>query len=253
MAPVKPFVLMPAIDLRGGRVVRLRQGDFDRETIYGDDPVDVAVGFAGVGATWLHVVDLDGARSGSPQQAAVIAAIVEAVGDRLDVQVGGGLRDEASVAAVLAMGAARVVVGTAAIDDPRFAGRLVGASRSGKDRRRARCPRRACDRLGLADRRAWRPGHRCGDSHRGRGSGHPRRHGDRPGRTPRRSRPRPPRTPGRARSRRGRRVGRDRLDRGRPRGQAGRLRGRDRRTRALRRTGSTWAGPWRYSVRRPTL
>ena len=125
MAPVKPFVLLPAIDLRGGRVVRLRQGDFDRETIYGDAPVDVAIGFADLGAKWLHVVDLDGARAGSPQQAAVIAAIVEAVGDRLDVQVGGGLRDETSVASVLATGAARAVVGTGAIDDPRFAGRLV--------------------------------------------------------------------------------------------------------------------------------
>ncbi len=125
MTPVKPFALLPAIDLRGGRVVRLRQGDFDRETIYGDAPVEVAIAFAELGATWLHVVDLDGARSGSRQHAAVIGAIVEAVGERLDVQVGGGLRDEASVASVLATGAARAVVGTAAIDDPRFAGRLI--------------------------------------------------------------------------------------------------------------------------------
>src|SRR4249920_3736605 len=99
MALVKPFVLLPAIDLREGRVVRLRQGDFERETIYGDDPVSVALGFAELGATWLHVVDLDGARAGSPRQAAIIATIVAAVGDRMHVQVGGGLRDDASVAA----------------------------------------------------------------------------------------------------------------------------------------------------------
>ena len=152
MARVKPFVLLPAIDLREGRVVRLRQGDFARETIYGDDPVSVAVGFADVGATWLHVVDLDGARAGSPRQSAVIAAIVAAVGDRMRVQVGGGLRDEASVASALATGATRAVVGTAAIDDPRFAGRLV--ERHGVDRIAV-----AIDvRDGLAIGSGWRTG-----------------------------------------------------------------------------------------------
>jgi phosphoribosylformimino-5-aminoimidazole carboxamide ribotide isomerase len=120
-----PFALFPAIDLRGGRVVRLRQGDFDRETSYGHGSVATALGFAEAGATWLHIVDLDGARSGVPAQASVIAALARAVGGRIRLQVGGGLRDAASVASVLEAGAARAVVGTAALDDPGFAGRLI--------------------------------------------------------------------------------------------------------------------------------
>ncbi len=126
------FDVLPAIDLRGGRVVRLRQGDFAQETAYDDDPVAVARRFADAGTTWLHVVDLDGARSGTPAHAEVIAAIVAAVGERTAVEVAGGLRDAASVEAVLAMGAARAVIGTAALRDPDFAGRLVstlGAAR----------------------------------------------------------------------------------------------------------------------------
>ncbi len=119
------FVLFPAIDLRGGRVVRLRQGDFDRETTYGHDPVATALGFAEAGATWLHVVDLDGARSGVPAQTGVIAALAHVLGGRIRLQVGGGLRDAASVASVLEAGAARAVVGTAALDDPGSAGRLI--------------------------------------------------------------------------------------------------------------------------------
>ncbi|HYY07361.1 MAG TPA: HisA/HisF-related TIM barrel protein, partial [Actinomycetota bacterium] len=74
------FEVLPAIDLREGRVVRLRQGDFARETSYGDDPVAVARRFADDGAGWLHVVDLDGARLGTPRQLTTIAAILEAVG-----------------------------------------------------------------------------------------------------------------------------------------------------------------------------
>jgi len=119
------FHVLPAIDLRGGRVVRLQQGDFARETAFSDDPVAVARAFAEAGARWLHVVDLDGARTGEPAHGAVIAAIVEMVGDRVAVEVAGGLRTEASVALVLAGGAARAVVGTAALRDPTFAGRLV--------------------------------------------------------------------------------------------------------------------------------
>ncbi len=127
-----PFEVLPAIDLRGGRVVRLRQGDFARETIYSDDPVAVARGFADAGARWLHVVDLDGARSGQPAHTDVIAAIVAAVGDRCQVEIAGGLRDDGSVALALASGAARVVIGTAALQDPSFAGRLV--TTHGRDR-----------------------------------------------------------------------------------------------------------------------
>ena len=119
------FDVLPAIDLRGGRVVRLQQGDFERETAFSEDPVAVAQSFADLGARWLHVVDLDGARTGEPAHNAVIQQIVGAVGDRVGVEVAGGLRTEESVATALAAGAARAVVGTAALRDPIFAGRLV--------------------------------------------------------------------------------------------------------------------------------
>lgn len=125
MSDARPFDILPAIDLRGGRVVRLRQGDFDRETAYSDDPVQVATRFADAGARWLHVVDLDGARTGTPAHGETLRSIVTAMGDRVRVEVAGGLRDEDAVAAVLAMGAARAVVGTAALRDPAFAGRLI--------------------------------------------------------------------------------------------------------------------------------
>jgi phosphoribosylformimino-5-aminoimidazole carboxamide ribotide isomerase len=121
------FDILPAIDLRGGRVVRLQQGDFERETAFSDDPVAVARSFADAGARWLHVVDLDGARTGEPAHGAVIRDLVDSVADRAKVEVAGGLRTEDAVAAVLAAGAARVVVGTAALRDPEFAGRVVDA------------------------------------------------------------------------------------------------------------------------------
>ncbi len=126
------FELLPAIDLRGGRVVRLRQGDFGRETVYADDPVAVARLFAGEGARWLHIVDLDGARAGEPRQVDAIRAIVAGVGDGVACEVAGGLRDPAAVEAAFAIGGSRVVVGTAALRDPSFAGQLVarhGAAR----------------------------------------------------------------------------------------------------------------------------
>jgi len=125
MVSATGFEILPAIDLRAGRVVRLRQGDFAEETAYDLDPVSVASGFVAAGAQWLHVVDLDGARTGAPAHGSVIAAIVAAVGDHAGVEVAGGLRDEPSVAIVLASGAARAVIGTAALGDPAFAGRLV--------------------------------------------------------------------------------------------------------------------------------
>ena len=105
--------LFPAIDLRGGRVVRLLRGDYDRQTTYGDDPVAQAEAFAAAGATWLHVVDLDGARSGEAHNRDAIAAICRAT--TLKVEVGGGVRDEAAVDALLSAGVARVVLGSAAI------------------------------------------------------------------------------------------------------------------------------------------
>lgn len=119
------FVILPAIDLRGGRVVRLRQGDFARETVYGDDPVEVARRFSEAGARWLHVVDLDAARSGTAAHGQVIAAIAVGVGEGTQVEMAGGLRDEAAVASALRSGAARAVVGTAALNEPAFAGRLI--------------------------------------------------------------------------------------------------------------------------------
>jgi phosphoribosylformimino-5-aminoimidazole carboxamide ribotide isomerase len=126
------FEILPAIDLRGGRVVRLRQGDFARATTYDADPAAVAAGFVEAGARQLHVVDLDGARSGAPTHERAIAAIVAAAGGRAKVEVAGGLRDQGSVAAVLAAGASRAVIGTAAVADPSFAGPLV--ERHGADR-----------------------------------------------------------------------------------------------------------------------
>jgi phosphoribosylformimino-5-aminoimidazole carboxamide ribotide isomerase len=146
------FVVLPAIDLVGGRVVRLVRGDFNAETAYGDDPVAVASGFADAGARWLHVVDLDGARDPAGRQSSLVAEIVRTVGERSRVEVAGGLRDESSVEEVLGAGAARVVIGTAALRDPGFAGRLV--HRFGADRVAA-----ALDvRNGSAVGQGWLPG-----------------------------------------------------------------------------------------------
>jgi phosphoribosylformimino-5-aminoimidazole carboxamide ribotide isomerase len=129
---VSTFELLAAIDLRGGCVVRLRQGDFARETVYDDDPARVAKGFADAGARWLHVVDLDGARAGEPRQTSAVRSILESVGRRVAVEIAGGLRDPAVVEEVLGLGAARVVVGTAAVRDPGLAGTMI--DRFGADR-----------------------------------------------------------------------------------------------------------------------
>jgi phosphoribosylformimino-5-aminoimidazole carboxamide ribotide isomerase len=132
MVMATSFEILPAIDLRGGRVVRLRQGDFERETTYDVQPEAVAQGFVADGARWLHVVDLDGARSGVPAHAEAIASIVAAIGERAQVEVAGGLRDERAVAQVLESGAARAVVGTAALADATFPRRLVDAHGPGR-------------------------------------------------------------------------------------------------------------------------
>ena len=112
------MLLYPAIDIRGGQAVRLLQGDYERETTYDSDPVDAAKRWAEEGAEFLHVVDLDGAKAGEPRNLEAVRRIVETVA--CPIQVGGGLRDSASVSAVLAAGAARVVIGTAALRDPQF-------------------------------------------------------------------------------------------------------------------------------------
>jgi phosphoribosylformimino-5-aminoimidazole carboxamide ribotide isomerase len=108
------MLIIPAIDLLGGRAVRLEQGDFNRVTDFGPDPIAFARGFAEAGATWLHVVDLDGARLGHWCHLDVIAKIVAAAG--VPVQAGGGARDLAQIEAALGQGVARVIVGTAATE-----------------------------------------------------------------------------------------------------------------------------------------
>jgi phosphoribosylformimino-5-aminoimidazole carboxamide ribotide isomerase len=118
-------ILYPAIDIRGGKAVRLLQGDYARETTYDADPVDAAKRWAGEGAEFLHVVDLDGAKAGEPQNLEAVRRIAAAV--ECPIQVGGGLRDPASVAALLDAGAARVVIGTAALRDPDFLQMMVNA------------------------------------------------------------------------------------------------------------------------------
>lgn len=112
------MILYPAIDIRGGQAVRLLQGDYKRETAYDADPVDAAKRWAGEGAEYLHVVDLDGAKAGTPQNLDAVQRIAAAVD--CPIQVGGGLRDAKSVAAILDAGAERVVIGTAALRDPTF-------------------------------------------------------------------------------------------------------------------------------------
>jgi phosphoribosylformimino-5-aminoimidazole carboxamide ribotide isomerase len=111
-------LLYPAIDIRGGQAVRLLQGDYERETTYDSDPVDAAKRWADEGAEFLHVVDLDGAKAGEPRNLDAVRRIAESVA--CPIQVGGGVRDAGSVSAVLEAGAARVVIGTAALRDPQF-------------------------------------------------------------------------------------------------------------------------------------
>ncbi len=108
--------LYPAIDIRGGKCVRLHQGDYGRETVYGDDPVAQAVAFAEAGAGWIHVVDLDAARSGIPENRDVVAAIIRAV--EVPVQTGGGVRSVEAADALFEVGVERVVIGTAALENP---------------------------------------------------------------------------------------------------------------------------------------
>ena len=112
------MIVYPAIDLRGGRCVRLHQGDYGQETVYGDDPVAQALAFADAGAAWVHVVDLDAARTGQPTNRAAIGAIAAALRGRgVQVQTGGGVRSVDDAAALAEAGVARVVLGTAAVDD----------------------------------------------------------------------------------------------------------------------------------------
>ncbi len=119
----KPFLILPAIDLKGGRVVRLQQGRADAETVYSNDPAAVARRWEEQGARFLHVVDLDGAFEGEPRNWDGVRAILKAV--QIPVQLGGGLRNRDQIEAALAMGVTRVVLGTRACDAPELVGDLA--------------------------------------------------------------------------------------------------------------------------------
>ena len=112
------MILYPAIDIRGGRAVRLIQGDYEREIAYDADPVDAATRWAADGAEYLHVVDLDGAREGRPQNLGHVRRIASSVD--VPVQLGGGIRDTESIESALDAGAERVVLGTAALSDAKL-------------------------------------------------------------------------------------------------------------------------------------
>jgi phosphoribosylformimino-5-aminoimidazole carboxamide ribotide isomerase len=123
--------VIPAIDLRGGCCVRLRQGDYDRETVFGDDPAAMAAHWVAEGATLIHLVDLDGAKAGRPVNVVAVRAILDRVA--VPCQLGGGIRDEATIAEWLDAGLERVIVGTQALKDPpwframalKYEGRLI--------------------------------------------------------------------------------------------------------------------------------
>ncbi|MEB3103166.1 1-(5-phosphoribosyl)-5-[(5-phosphoribosylamino)methylideneamino]imidazole-4-carboxamide isomerase [Ferviditalea candida] len=112
------FIIYPAIDIRGGKCVRLVQGDYNRETVYNDNPVEVARQWKAQGAEWIHLVDLDGAKAGHPVNEDVIGEIARSVD--IPVQVGGGLRTREDVERLLSKGVSRVILGTAAIENRDF-------------------------------------------------------------------------------------------------------------------------------------
>jgi phosphoribosylformimino-5-aminoimidazole carboxamide ribotide isomerase len=115
----------PAIDLRGGKCVRLKQGDYARETVFGDDPAAMARHWVDLGAECLHLVDLDGARDGRPANLASVRAIVAAAG--VPCELGGGIRDEATIRELLDLGLVRLVIGTLAIREPEWFRRMCRA------------------------------------------------------------------------------------------------------------------------------
>jgi phosphoribosylformimino-5-aminoimidazole carboxamide ribotide isomerase len=117
------MLILPAIDLRAGRCVRLKQGDYNQETVFGDDPVAIARRFVEMGAEALHLVDLDGARAGHPVNGESVRKIVEAA--RVPCQLGGGLRTEAHIDEAFSWGVERVVVGTRVLQDPELFRNLV--------------------------------------------------------------------------------------------------------------------------------
>ena len=119
------MILYPAIDIRGGRAVRLAQGDYERETAYDADPLDAALRWQEEGARWLHVVDLDGAKAGEPANLDQVHRIAAAV--NVPIQLGGGLRDSGKVEQAFSAGVERVILGTAAVRDPDMAEAIAAA------------------------------------------------------------------------------------------------------------------------------
>ena len=146
------FELLPAIDLRGGRVVRLERGDFERETRFSDNPAAVAAAFVDSGARWLHVVDLDGARAGGTVNGDAIADVVAAAGSIAKVDLGGGIRTIEDVRSAFERGAARVALGTAALTNPALIASAV------REFGPARIAVAVDVRDGLARGEAWRDG-----------------------------------------------------------------------------------------------
>jgi phosphoribosylformimino-5-aminoimidazole carboxamide ribotide isomerase len=115
--------ILPAIDLRQGKVVRLNQGDFDRQTTFSEDPVSVAQGFVEAGATRIHIVDLDGALEGTPRQTNLYLSIARSVG--VPIELGGGIRTHDDVEMILATGIDRIVLGTAAVENPGMVAKAI--------------------------------------------------------------------------------------------------------------------------------
>ncbi|MFB5677328.1 1-(5-phosphoribosyl)-5-[(5-phosphoribosylamino)methylideneamino]imidazole-4-carboxamide isomerase [Paenibacillus terreus] len=118
------FTIYPAIDIRDGKCVRLIQGDYNRETVYNDNPLEVAREWERLGGTFIHLVDLDGAKAGHPVNDTLIGQIASAV--NVPVQVGGGLRTRSDVERLLSLGVSRVILGTAAIEDRAFTEEVLG-------------------------------------------------------------------------------------------------------------------------------
>lgn len=145
------FEIIPAIDLRGGRVVRLRQGDYACETAYPGDPVELAERYAASGAAWLHVVDLDGARSGTLANLDVVTRIARVPG--LRVQCGGGVRSGDDLQRLYDAGVARAVVGSVAVEQPPLT--LDWLARFGVDRVTLALDARECDGTWLLQVKGW--------------------------------------------------------------------------------------------------
>ena len=117
------FIIYPAIDIRDGKCVRLVQGDYNQETVYNENPLEVAQAWEAQGGQWIHLVDLDGAKAGRPVNDKLIGEIARTV--KVPVQVGGGLRTEEDVDRLLSLGVSRVILGTAAIEDRAFVQSLL--------------------------------------------------------------------------------------------------------------------------------